>query len=382
MTGHALRPRPVIVHVTGWISQQYGSFERQMVVLASRLRRADGALHLVLQQQPASAAFMADIDASVHVLAPAQGPADISYVRRCAALLRRVGATHLHAHHGTDAYLAVAAARLAHVPRRFVTRHTSPGRSRVTAARLRHRVLAHEVERVFAVSQHVADELVDLGVPDTLVRVNLMGADTRRYRPDAARRAATRRALGVDDDTHLVLATSHLRPGKGVERMPDLAAALARDPGRCLTVVAGGGPRAGAVTVRAAQLGLGPGTFRLLGVRDDVPALLSAADVFVLPTDGTEGLPAGVIEALASATPVVVTDVAGMGTLVGDVAHVVPGGRTAALVDAVRDVLAAPSPSASADGRTLVRRRFSVEAGVEQLLSTYLDDADTRVRPR
>ena len=49
---------------------------------------------------------------------------------------------------------------------------------------------------------------------------------------------------------------------------------------------------------------------RLLGYRDDVAALLAAADIFVLPSH-FEGLPMSVIEAMLTGLPVVATDVRG-----------------------------------------------------------------------
>lgn len=366
--------RPVIVHVMGWESQQYGSFERQLVLLGDRLAGAGSDLHLVFRDPPRSAAFCNDVSATIHVLPGACGSWDLRYVARCAGLLRRLGATHLHAHHGTDAYLAIAAARVAGVPHRFVTKHITPGRSRLTASRLRHRALATQVATVFAVSRHVADAMVALGVPDDAITVHHMGVDTATYRPDAARRVRMRRALDLPADARVVLATSHLRPGKGVDRMPDVAAALADDPGRCVVVLAGDGPLGAAVAQRSAALGLPSDTVRLIGTCDDVPALLDAADVFVAPTDATEGLSASVLEALASATPAVVTDVPGLRPLIGEVATVVPRGDTGALIAAIRAVLATPDAAArtAAAARTLVVERFSVEHGVDQLVQAYL----------
>jgi len=55
----------------------------------------------------------------------------------------------------------------------------------------------------------------------------------------------------------------------------------------------------------------------LLGRRDDVPALLSAADVFVLPSY-REGMPRSIIEAMASGLPVVATDIRGCREEVAD----------------------------------------------------------------
>lgn len=367
-------PRPVVVHVMGWSSVQYGSFERQMVLLGRRLADAGAALHLVFRSVPSSPEFLADVPAAIHVLRGARGPWDLAYLLRCAGLLQRVGATHLHAHYGTDAYLAVAAGRLVGVERRFTTKHTTPGTSRLSASRLRHRLLARQVETWFAVSQRVAEVLADLGVPREVVRVHLMGVDAGRYRPDRHLRARTRRALGIGPGDRLVLATSHLRPGKGAERMPDLAAALAREPGGCLTAIAGDGPTEAAVAARARALGLGPAVFRMLGARDDVPALLAAADVFVLPTDGTEGFGASVVEALASGTPAVVTDVSDLRTLAGAVAEVVPRADTGALVAAARRVLTSPSRAAAMAeaGRTVAMEHLGVQRGVDQLLDTYL----------
>jgi glycosyltransferase involved in cell wall biosynthesis len=80
---------------------------------------------------------------------------------------------------------------------------------------------------------------------------------------------------------------------------------------------------------------------RLLGERDDVPGLLSDADVFVLASR-SEGLPLSVIEAMAAGLPVVASDVGGVGELVreGETGLLVPPGDPAALGDALRLLLA------------------------------------------
>jgi glycosyltransferase involved in cell wall biosynthesis len=80
---------------------------------------------------------------------------------------------------------------------------------------------------------------------------------------------------------------------------------------------------------------------RLLGERDDVPGLLSDADVFVLASR-SEGLPLSVIEAMAAGLPVVASDVGGVGELVreGETGLLVPPGDPAALADALRLLLA------------------------------------------
>ncbi|HEV3001259.1 MAG TPA: glycosyltransferase family 4 protein [Solirubrobacteraceae bacterium] len=362
---------PSIVHVMGWRSQQYGSFERFLVALSRECAAAGARTHLVFPEPPAADAFVRDVGAPVHLVPLARHPADPRALRGLARVLRRTGATHLHAHFGLDAYLALAVARALGVERRFTTKHATPGTSRATLAAARHRWLARQVEVFFAVSDRARRDLVALGVPPETVAVSYLGVDVDAYRPDPARRAAARAGLGISDGERLVLATSHLRPGKGVELLPGLADELARDPGATVVLAAGDGPlRADLERSPAAR----EGRLRLAGVRQDVPELLAAADAFVFPTTGAEGLPLGPMEALASATPVVATSVSDLATLAADAALVVPPGDAGALVAACRRVLADPAFAAQlgARGRALVGERLDVHSAVRLHIERYL----------
>jgi glycosyltransferase involved in cell wall biosynthesis len=79
----------------------------------------------------------------------------------------------------------------------------------------------------------------------------------------------------------------------------------------------------------------------LVGERDDVPGLLSDADVFVLASR-SEGLPLSVIEAMAAGLPVVASDVGGLRELVRDAETgvLVPPSDATALASALRPLLA------------------------------------------
>jgi glycosyltransferase involved in cell wall biosynthesis len=102
-----------------------------------------------------------------------------------------------------------------------------------------------------------------------------------------------------------------------------------------LVVIAGDGPLAGELRARAAALGVAA---EFPGHRDDVPALLAAAAVFVLPSRW-EGQPLVLQEALRAGVPVVATRAGGIPELAGDAALLVPPGDASALADAVRSVL-------------------------------------------
>lgn len=346
----------------GWRSQQYGSFERFLVELCERCSSERLDSHLVFHAPPASPDFVSDCPAELHVLGPPRGPGFGSGLRR---IVRGAGATHLHAHFGGDAYASLAVGRALRVRRRFTTKHIVPGTSWRSLSPLRHRWLAAQVDTFFAVSEEVGAGLRAVGVPESKIQVAYLGVDGERYRPDDERRAAARAALGIQPDQRMVLSTSHLRPGKGVELLPELA----RDLGPDVTVMAAGdGPLRGRLEAESGE------NFRLLGVRQDVPGLLDAADVVVFPTTGGEGLGLGPLEALSSGTPLVASAVSDLPRLLDGVASFVPPGDGTALAAACRRALADPEAAhaQAREGRRLVLDRLGVDRAVDLHVSRYL----------
>lgn len=362
-----------VVQVMGWHSQQYGSFERFLVALSVRCAERGAETHLVFPARPASEPFLRDLAAHVHVIPSPGHPADPRFAARLARLMRAVSATHLHVHFGVDAYHALA---IAPGIRRFATKHITPGSSRLTLARVRHRWLAARVERLFAVSAAVRERLVALGVPGGKVEVSRLGVDLTAYRPRPEARAEVRRELGLPAGAPIVLSASHLRPGKGVDLLPDLAADLGGHGEDDVSVlVAGGGPLAPELERAARDRGLPRERFRLLGVREDVPRLLAAADVFVFPSTGGEGMPLGPLEALATGVPLVGAALSDMPELLADAALLVPPGDQPALTAACRRLLRDPALRAELGrrGRTLVGERLSVAAAADLHTARYFD---------
>ena len=133
-----------------------------------------------------------------------------------------------------------------------------------------------------------------------------------------------------------MLAVGRLAAQKGFGVLLEAAAAWRDLDPVPLVVIAGDGPLAGELRARASELGV---DVVFLEHRDDVPALLAAASVFVLPSRW-EGQPLVLQEALRAGTPVVATRVGGIPCLTGqDTALLVPPGDAGALAAAVRAVL-------------------------------------------
>ena len=134
----------------------------------------------------------------------------------------------------------------------------------------------------------------------------------------------------------LVLAAGRLAAQKGFGTLLEAAAGWRDLRPEPLLVIAGEGPLEASLKSQAARLGLDA---RFAGHRDDIPALLAAAAVFVLPSTW-EGQPLILQEALRAGVPIVATRVGGTPVLTGeDAAVLVPPGDARRLADAVRAVL-------------------------------------------
>ncbi len=233
------------------------------------------------------------------------------------------------------------------------------------------RLLGRVTDAHIAVSRAVRDQVLSwYGLNPSRVRVIHNGVDVGRFRPGFSREEAKRR-LGLPPDTFTVMTTSRLDPENGHRFLFEAMAPLL--PGRklCLVVV---GTGRGEAEVRAAaeRSGVAPVT-TFTGLRRDIPDLLAAADIYAAPMLQA-GFSNAVLEAMAMACPVVVSDVGGT---VEAVAHdrdglVVPpadaGALRAALVRLLED--AALRERLGSAARETVLARFTMArfvAGVQGL---------------
>jgi glycosyltransferase involved in cell wall biosynthesis len=170
--------------------------------------------------------------------------------------------------------------------------------------------------------------------------------------PVAEARRPAGRPAGLASGRPVVLAAGRLAAQKGFRTLLDAAASWRDMEPPPLLLIAGDGPLSEELRATAASLGIDA---EFLGHRDDVPALLAAVTMFVLPSLW-EGQPLVLQEALRAGVPVVATRAGGIPDLTGDDAAVlVPAGDAARLAAAVRTVLG--DPALAARLRAAARRR-------------------------
>lgn len=208
---------------------------------------------------------------------------------------------------------------------------------------------------LLAVSEALKQDMVSLGLPAERIRVHYTGVDADRFRPIG--RAAAKASLGVSGP--LIVTVGNLIPRKGQR----VAIQVAERVPEATLLLVGDGPDRGELETLARGLG---SRVRFLGSRphDEIPTLLAAADVMLLPTR-SEGLANVWVESLASGTPVVTPDIAGAREAIDRPAagRLVPR-DPAAMAQAVRDLLSNRPPQeavrAAAD-------KFSWERNSQQL---------------
>jgi glycosyltransferase involved in cell wall biosynthesis len=260
---------------------------------------------------------------------PARDAAAIARLRR---LIGRFAPDVVHAHGLRAASVAALARAGRSRPALVVTVHNVPPAGTVPGLiyLALERLTARRADAVLCVSADLADRMRRAGARDVALAVVPAPPAAAPSTEDIGQARADIGAAGRP----VVLAVGRLAPQKGFDVLIDAVASLrGRDPAPLLAI-AGEGPLAGQLAARA-----GGGDARFLGARTDVPALLAAADVVVVPSRW-EGQPLIVQEALQAGRPLVASRVGGIPALTGeDAALLVPAADPGRLASAVLSVL-------------------------------------------
>jgi glycosyltransferase involved in cell wall biosynthesis len=353
---------PVAVFLTGF---HPGGTERQMTELIQRLDRTRFAVHVACFQR--EGAWLPRVEACAPVTAfPIRGFARPGTLARAAAFARWCRTRRIAILQSCDLYantFALPTAAVAGVPVRIGSRRElNPDKS---AGQIRLQRQAYRcAHRIVANSPAAVSQLETEGVRPEQVRIIPNGVSVERFVP---------RSRGGRPVT-TILTVANLRTEKAHEVLLAAAAELRPRHPHLRFVIVGDGPRAVELRELAGKLGV-DAEVKFLGHREDVPALLAAADAFVLPSR-SEAFPNGVLEAMAAGLPVVASRVGGLVDLIenGRTGLLVTPDDAGALASAIESLVLSPAGAEllGAHAREEVTRRYSFERMVRTFEDLYL----------
>jgi len=219
-----------------------------------------------------------------------------------------------------------------------------------------------------------------LGFPEELSRVIPYGVDVATFSPDRKRRHLWRERLGIPGNAPLLLSVGRMATKKGFHVLLEALPALLDALPDLHIVLAGGGDLLPAYRREAERF---PGRLHLPGpvLRDTLPDLYRAADVFVLPAihdakGNVDGLPNVILEAMATGLPVVASGISGIPLAVTDgvTGTLIREQDSAALGEALQDLLKDRERARrmGAEGRRKAERELTWDAVAARYRDGYL----------
>lgn len=367
-----------ILHVTALNSKKYGSIEKWMVHLAKVCKDRKYKIIFSLRGEPTNKSFLNDLNNTGAMIDVTQRYlSGINHFCHIRNLIKKNRINIIHSHFSPVCHYANLAGYLSGIKGRFWTIHSMSEidkhpycRQRLIA--LKQQISSMLVHKMITVSKAIRDDFIRLGINSEKISVVPLGIDIEKYAFNGSRERL-RRSFGISNDTLLIGTVSRAEPVKGlrylVEAMPYV---LERVPNAKVLLV-GGGSLMQELKSIASNLNI-TGNIILEGIRDDVSDILSALDIFVLPSL-SEGMPLALLEAMASGKPVVSSNVGGIPEVVeeGVNGYLVAPGDASQLAQAILKFALNPelSSTMSNAGRRKVELEYNLKHQAERLVDLY-----------
>jgi len=243
--------------------------------------------------------------------------------------------------------------------------------------KIRWLVLRKFTDRIIAVSEktrvhHIRTAKIN---PKKIVTI-YNGIEISRFTKNSEdNRGNTRKSLGLHANKKVIATVAVLRQPKGIQYMLEAMPEILKDIPNAHYLIVGDGAYKPQLLELVDTLGI-QGHVTFAGHRTDIPEILNACDLFVLPTL-IDALPTVLIEALAASKPIIATNVGGIPEIIEDQINgiLVPPGDHYKLVDACVKLLKdqAYSSRLSLAGLQVAQRRFDVPIQTRQIINNYED---------
>lgn len=306
-----------------------------------------------------------------------RGATDIRALLRLRALMRARRVDLVHTHSSVDSWLATVAAKSLRLPV-VRSRH-------VTIPILKRRALIYRLaDHVIATGDAVAARVRDVGIPASRISAISAGVDTTRFHPGVSGRSV-REELGLAAGGAVVGLVANVRGSKGHAVFLEAAREVLRAQPDARFLIVGGGVGFDDVRRRVREMGLESRVI-MTGFRRDIPEVMAALDVLVLPSTKSEATSQVIPQALAVGTPVAAAATGGIPEIVrdGETGRLVEPGDAAALARAILSLLDEPerARAMALAGQALIRARYSADVSMSATTDVYRSLlSDPRLNP-
>jgi glycosyltransferase involved in cell wall biosynthesis len=312
---------------------------------------------------------------------------DLQTLRQVLRLMRREKPHIVHTHTAKAGFVGRLAARIARVPVVVHTFHGnvfkgyfSPRKTKLFIAIEKN--LARSTDAIIVLSEQQRDEILGLGIgrPEQY-RVIPLGLDLSPFLQSENLRGQLRQELQVGE-APLIGIVARLVPIKAIHLLLEAAVQVLKTHPQAVFLIVGDGELRTELEQQARNLDI-QNNVRFLGFRSDLPRLYADFDVSVL-CSLNEGLPVAVIESLASARPVVATNVGGVADLIKhqETGWLCPSQDVNALAEGIRFVLEDPTQAAQwgKAGRERVYPSLDIARLCSDLEKLYLELWESKTR--
>lgn len=295
-----------------------------------------------------------------------RGPADLLAIAALRRLAKEREVALVHTHSSIDSWVATLAAKTLSLPV-VRSRHVSIPIPRRAA------LVYRLADRVITSGDAIRDIVRAAGVKAERIVSIPAGVDTTRFHPGVSG-GAVRKELGLTGPVAGLVAM--LRGSKGHRFFLEAAREVLQALPETRFLIVGDGIGYEDVKRRVREMGLEQAVI-MTGFRTDIPEVMAALDVLVLPSIKSEGTSQAILQALAMGTPVVATATGGIPEVIrdGETGRLVPPADPHDLAQAILSLLrdSAWARQLAQAGQALVRERYTIENMMAQTTRVYAE---------
>jgi len=297
-----------------------GGAESVYLSLAQELPKRGMEVHNILLKDGWLAGKIRAISSHCEII-PSKGSLDVVFVKQLMNYIRENEINIVHSHLFDANFYAALAAHFCQIPH-IGTEHgdvhhhdKSGSRFEKIKVKTKLKILKHTKSVIVSVSKFTLEHLQHLiSLPEERTPIVYNGIDGNRFKISRPKMTRIRRELGIAENELFIGTVGNLYPVKGQKYLLHAFHQTASNHPDVHLGLVGRGRLLDELKETTRQLQV-PEKVHFLGFREDIPELLAAMDVFVLPSL-SEGMPVSILEAMASRTPIIASEVGGIGEMI------------------------------------------------------------------